>query len=198
MTTFFLILAACVPLQAEDLSAWQGEFISRATLINHPEMESLYQDISKAAEAQGKSYSAEDIKTYFKQLFHTDFSLIKITDNTVTYYHENPVSPPVTRTYTYTGEIADAYQKTTFSWHGFTSDGGGESDRRYTSLLMMKIHQHNNGVPHFHLRYAEVGQPPVTGPEFEQWWPTLLPSDTDITLFKKGADPERMARLLLP
>ncbi|KIX15725.1 ZinT/AdcA family metal-binding protein [Dethiosulfatarculus sandiegensis] len=176
-----------------DLSPWQGEYISRITLIRHPDMQPLYRDTAKAAAVKGKSYTSEQVKAHLARTFRTDFGKIKIKGNSITFYPLDKASSPLTRAYTYAGEKSDSYGKMKFSWHGFTAD---TKDAPYKFLLMMKPHQHNKGVPHFHFRYSNKSFKAIIGPEIEYWWPTFLPLNVDVKEFRKGTDPKLLARLL--
>lgn len=196
LSALFITSTAAAASPVEDLSPWQGDYISRITLIQHPEMQPLYRQIAEEAAAQGKSYTIEEVKTHLARTFQTDFSRIKIKGNSITFYFADEASQPLSRTYKYAGEIPDSYGKMKFSWHGFTASAKGAKDAPYTALLLMKTHKHNKGVPHFHLRYSSKGLKVITGPKVEHWWPTLLPKGVDIKAFRKGMDSKLLVKLL--
>lgn len=181
----------------QDLSHWQGEFISRNMLMNHPDMEPLYRQIAEAAEKIGKSYTAGSVKERLTRLSHTDFDRIVVNGDTISFYSDDP-RQSILKTFTYAGEKSDAYGKTTFNWYGFTSDRGpSEEKNAFSFLLLLKIHSHEGGTPHFHIRYSDKGFEALTGPEFNDWWPTMLPAGMEMKDFLSDMDPDRIARLIL-
>lgn len=196
VAALFIAGTAGAAAPVKDLSPWQGDYISRTILIQHPEMQSLYRQIAEEASAQGKSYTTEEVKTFFARTFRTDFSKIRVEGNTITFYPLDKASPPISRTYNYAGEKSDSYGKMKFSWHGFTADAKGAKGAPYSTILLLKIHKHGKGVPHFHLRYSSKGFKAVLGPEIEYWWPTLIPADVDAKAFTKGMDPKKLAGIL--
>lgn len=181
--------------EVRDLSPWNGEFISRSTLIQHPDMQPLYRQIASEAKAIQKDYSVENVKAHFAGIFHTEFQRVDIKGNTIKFHYTDSAAKPVSKTYRYIGEVSDTFQKHKFKWHGFAATDESP-DVRYSSLLMMAIHKHGEGEPHFHMRYASGLPETATGPKFEQWWPTLIPADVDIISFRNGLDAKMLATLL--
>lgn len=199
LTVVFIIQALSgIQAHAGGLSHWQGDFISRKTLLHHPEMQALYAETAREAGRIGKSYTPEGVRQFFAQLFHTDFYRISIQGDAITFFSDVPGRPDrLTLTFSPEGLKQDRYGDMTFSWHAFRADTTAEDrDAPYTHLLLMDISRRNGGEPHFHIRYAGDGYGGLTGPAAENWWPTMLTGNFDMARFKAAYSPEEMATLL--
>ena len=173
---------------------WQGEFISRHTLNTKPEMKEMYQKVAITARENGKNYTAEQVGAVFLQLMRTDFVSIRLKGDTITFYDQEKNTQTVR--YKAAGTVPDIYKDHEFEWFAFEAEGDQAQSCKFRYILMLKIHEHQNDQPHFHLRYGSKGIKALTGASLEDWWPTLVSPDFDIKAYVKSLNTKLMVKIL--
>lgn len=173
---------------------WQGNFINRAFVNERPEMDTVYQKISVEAQKRGETYTVAQIKNIFKKMAHTEFHKMSIAGDEITFYDKEKKMP---HRYKALGTVPDTYGNHKFEWYAFEAAGKGSETSRYRYIIMLKIHQHKNSQPHFHIRYGNKGIKELTGlGGMKNWWPSMVKPNFDITTYINNVNPKIMAKVL--
>ncbi len=174
---------------------WQGKFVSREFVDEKPEMAAVFKKVAMEAKKMGKNYTVEQIRNIFKKMMQTDFCSISLNGDAITFYDK--AKNMVTHRYKAIGKIPDSYGNHKFEWYAFEAVGKGVAFSPYRYIVMLKIHQHTNGQPHFHFRNSNKGGKALTEEYgMKNWWPTMVKPNFDIAAYAKNANPKLMAKLL--
>jgi Zn/Cd-binding protein ZinT len=200
---FLILLLSMVPAQAGiaadtvDLTPWQGVYVSRKMVIDRPEMAPVYEQTALEARKTGKNYTGPEVKRYLGQLFRTDFSRLAISGNRIAFYTHDSRLPSEEHAYRFAGCRDDRFMGDAFQWFAFEAVDPSSDDTRYRYLLLLKSNRRNGGPPHFHIRYGAAGfKDLLTHPRYADWWPTLLPENLDMELFRSTWPVRDMASML--
>ena len=173
---------------------WQGDYLSRAFANERPEMDEAYQKVELEAKKLGKPYTVEQIKDIFTKMMHTQFQRISLYGDTISFYDKKESMEK--HQYKAMGTIPDTYKDHELTWYAFQAVDETAPVTKYKYVLMLKIHQHQNGQPHFHLRYGSKGFDTLIGTDMENWWPTIVKTDFDINTYVKNMNAKIMAKVL--
>ncbi len=191
----FIISQARAETSNGIFADWQGEFINQAFVYEMPEMDAVYKKIADESKKRGETQSIEQIKAFFKTLGTTTFHRLSMAGDDITFYDKQ--KNHVKLGYKSLGSVPDTYGDHKLEWYAFeaTEKEGKASEYRY--IIMLKIHQHQNGQSHFHIRYGNKGVKELTGlGGMGNWWPTMVKPDFDVTAYINSINPKLMAKLL--
>nr|WP_319396288.1 ZinT/AdcA family metal-binding protein [uncultured Desulfobacter sp.] len=178
----------------DTFNDWQGEYLSREFANERPEMDEAYQKVAIEAKKLGKTYTVEQIKEIFTRMMHTQFQRISLHGDTICFYDKK--EPMAKLQYRAVGTIPDTYKDNDLEWYAFEAVNETAGTCKYKYIIMLKIHHHQNGQPHFHLRYGSKGFETLTGKDMENWWPTIVKTDFDINAYVKKMNAKIMAKVL--
>lgn len=176
-------------------SDWQGKFLSKVFVDERPEMDAVFKEAAMEAKKMGKNYTVEQIRNIFKKMMQTDFRSISLKGDVITFYDE--AKNAVKCQYKAIGTIPDSYGDSKFEWYAFEAVGKGVAFSPYRYIVMLKMHQHTNGQPHFHFRNSNKGgKALIEESGMKNWWPTMVKPDFDLAAYVKNTNPKLMAKLL--
>lgn len=194
------IMAVHFPLftaMAGTLENWQGSFVSQDAFLDSPAFESCFEKIVESAEKQGKSYTITTVKDFFKKVYHSDFTTMRITEDTITFYGGDFDKPIDTRRYRYVGERNARFGEKTITWHAFESVRGNNRKPEFNNIVLLEIMPEKKAVPHFHMRCGKESHEELVANEtFQNWWPVYLYQDFDLEKLAASKNPEKLSRLL--
>ena len=196
--TIGLSIFLTTQLQAEAagniFNDWQGEYLSREFANERPEMDKVYQKVAIEAQKSGKNYTVKQIKAIFTGMMHTHFQRISLQGDTIFFYDKKERMEK--HQYKAAGTIPDTYKDHELEWYAFEAVDEPAGTCKYKYILMLKIHHHQNGQPHFHLRYGSKGFETLIGKDMGNWWPTIVKTDFDINAYVKNINAKIMAKVL--
>lgn len=196
--TIGLSIFLTTQLQAETtgniFNDWQGEYLSREFANERPEMNEAYQKVAIEAQKSGKTYTVEQIKKIFTEMMHTQFQRISLQGDTIIFYDKKERMEK--HQYRAAGTIPDKYKNHELEWNAFEAVDETAGTCKYKYILMLKRHHHQNGQPHFHLRYGSNGFKTLIGKDMENWWPTIVKTDFDVNAYVKNINVKIMAKVL--
>ncbi len=191
----FMIAQAGTQTPNDILADWQGTFINRSFVNEKTEMDTVYRKVAVEAQKQGKQYTAGQVKQYFREMGPTSFDKLSITGDTIRFYNKG--GNEVTHQYKALGTVPDIYGDYKFEWYAFQAKEKGVEDSEYRYVILLKIHEHKNGQPHFHIRYGNKGVKELTGlGGMKNWWPTMVRPDFDIPTYINNVNPKMMVKVL--
>ncbi len=201
--TMIISVAICIfiisQVRAETsggiFAGWQGNFINQAFVYEMPEMNAVYKKIVAEAKNMGKTQSVEQVKAFFKTLGVTGFCRLSIAGDEVTFYDKEKIQAK--HRYKALGTVPDTYGDHKLEWYAFeAADKEGQASE-YRYIMMLQIHQHQNGQSHFHIRYGSNGVKELTGlGGMGNWWPTMVKPDFDVTAYIDSINSKLMVKLL--
>ena len=198
MITIGLSIFLTTQLQAKPtdniFNDWQGEYLSREFANERPEMDKAYQKVVIEARKLRKTYTVKQIKEIFTDMMHTQFQRISLQGDTIIFYDRKERMEK--HQYKTAGTIPDKYKDHKLEWCAFEAVDETAATCKYKYILMLKIHHHQNGQPHFHLRYGSNGFESLIGKDMEKWWPTIVRTDFDVNAYVKNIDAKIMAKVL--
>ncbi len=193
--SLFLSSSVQAETSSNIFSDWQGEFMSREFVNETPEMDAVYKKVVIEAKKLDKNYTKAQVRDILKGKAHTSFCRISLKGDVISFYDE--MGNAVEHRYKATGTVPDIFGKQEFEWYVFEAVGKEAENSEYRYILMLKIHQHKNGQPHFHLRYGSKGARELTGLYgIKNWWPTMVRPDFDMNAYIGNLNPKIMARVL--
>ena len=178
------------------LQNWNGKWITSQSFLDDPAMEAAYEEI--AALAPG--YEAIDVQAFMNAMYNSDFGVMEINDDTVTYYEEDGVTIRAACQYSSAGKVTASFGNTTFTWYRFIVNSPDSATDGYNYLLATQIHSHG-GVSHWHMRYGNTNFTDLMeNPDLSMWWPTLVPYDTTTEEMVRDTlnEADEFAAMLLP
>ncbi len=95
------------------------------------------------------------------------------------------------------GTVPDTYGDHKLEWYAFEAADKEGKASEYRYIMMLQIHQHQNGQSHFHIRYGSDGVKKLTGlGGMGNWWPTMVKPDFDVAAYIDSINPKLMVKLL--
>jgi Zn/Cd-binding protein ZinT len=192
-----ILLTASVQAETSSniFSDWEGEYLSREFVNENPKMDEVYKKTAIEGQKIGKNYTVEQIRVIFKKMMHTSFQRLAFKSDTIAFYDKE--KNMTKHRYKAAGTIPDSYGDYKFEWYAFEAVGKDAGSSEYRHILMLKPHQHQNGQPHFHLRYGNKEFKELIASEgMKNWWPTLVKPDFDIDVAIKNVNPKIMVKVL--
>lgn len=182
---------------AGSLEPWRGSFVSQDAFLDSPAFGDFYAKVVESARKQGKQYTIDGVKAFFKSAYRSDFAAMTIAENTITFYDGVFERPIETRTYRYMGEKQTHFGKKPITWHAFQAVGEESGKSGFRHIVLLEIRPGKKAVPHFHLRYGqELPEELVKGEAFQRWWPVYLYRDFDLIKLVASKNPDQLSKLL--
>ncbi len=192
LSLFYFISPVQSQENIRDLQPWQGEFASRALVLDSPEAKEFFRATARVAEAGGKNCTPQRAKEELTRVFHTDFHRIQVRNNTIVYFFPGS-DQGLALTYEYQGKFMDTFQGKEFAWHAFRAQG---SKGPYSHILVLPMNTQAGAAPHFHLRYAMDDFSTLTHEAGKgMWWP-VLSRENSIQALLSELSAQQMAGLL--
>jgi Zn/Cd-binding protein ZinT len=170
-----LSFSAVANVHAEDLTPWEGEWVSAVSLLNASAVDS---ELQSAYEEQGKKdgISAQEWKTTKFSKWNTAIKGMTVDDNTITFTLGD--GSQVTGKYTYVGAVTTTHGEHELQWSKFTSEDEGAW--RAVMLMRPEISEDHTALTHFHFRYGNDGFEPLQDATV---FPTMVAPDTTAAQF---------------
>lgn len=175
----FSVLALCLVFssltQAEDLTGWNGQWISAISLLNKAEFDNQLQS-AYATMGKRDSISGQEWKEKKLAKWNTSIKGVTINGDAITFTLQD--GNQVTGHYSYAGSYNMDYSGTTLQWSKFTTDDEGAW--HFIMLMKPEISEDHSGLTHFHFRY---GNESFDALQTAQVFPTMVAPDTTAEQF---------------
>lgn len=177
------------------LAGWQGEFVSRTSIGDSPQLQAFYEKTATEARKLGKSCTKAQVEAAIMKMSKSDFAALTVKGETITFFSDPDGKAGKTYTYRAVGSVPDTFGEMAFEWYGFEAVDKANCPYRY--IILLSPESHNGGEPHFHIRYGNVSFEALTEPAaVKLWWPTMLQRNFDMDKLIEGMDPAEFATLM--
>lgn len=175
IVSFVLLTGFSAMVQAEDLSEWQGRWVSAVSLLNtsqvDSELQSAYAEMGKKEGINAADWKANKLKRW-----NTAIKEVAIDQDSITFTLAD--GSQVTGRYTYDGSVNTQYGEVTLKWNKFSSQDQGAW--QFIMLMEPEFSADRSGLTHFHFRYGNEGFDALQNASV---FPTMVAPDTTAAQF---------------
>lgn len=129
---------------------------------------------------EGSAFTAADAKNFLNDMQKASFGDLSISGNSITYYSPNGTVQCQCE-YEFVGKETVSFQGEEFDWYKFQLKSTEEQCSDYKYLIATKVHSHEDGMTHWHMRYGSSNfEDLMNNPKYAMWYPTLAVDGTTV------------------